>query len=65
MADELISELSKDKWKQVKATFTAQGEYLVLNVKNGSSIYFDGIVVRETLFTANGSLIATVIFITR
>ena len=43
-----ISELSKDKWKQVKATFTAQGEYLVLNVKNGSSIYFDGIVVTPT-----------------
>ena len=27
-----ISELSKDKWKQVKATFTAQGEYLVLTL---------------------------------
>ena len=43
-----LSKLSKGNWKQIETTFTAQGEYLIINVKNGSSIYFDGIEITPT-----------------
>ena len=49
-----LNELQSGEWTEISYTFTANGEYIMFEVVDGSSIYFDSIKV--TLLNENGEI---------